>query len=222
MNRFRCRSSPFLNDEADLSVDVMRFFAIVAICLFALAPMIDGGGKGQAQHGLELRQPQVVEKKAYTDSLVSDVENVVPRSVAFKLNNYDRAQQRIRPAPTDNASQKDEQLEEKGIRFISQRAFDSAIASKRISLWVKTNDARFVFDVDRNKFRLGDEVALLYPIGDAEINEQLKSLAAVASRQPAKEWYITLPTDTVRQAAAALQAADKWVLLSAQASIIAQ
>jgi hypothetical protein len=220
MNRLRFRSSQLLSDEADLSVDVMRFFAIVAICLFALAPVIEGQGQVHIQPGPEHRQPLVIEQEAHMVSLVSNVQSVSPRTAAFESENQDGTLGQNPPAPVDGARQNDVLSEDKGIRFVNQGAFDSAIASKHISLWVVTKNARFVYDVDMHEFRPGDEFRLLYPIGEAEIGEALKRLVPQGPDHSPKRWYITLPLDTVKQASAQLRTADSWILLSAQAGII--
>jgi hypothetical protein len=220
MNRLRFRNSQLLSDEADLSVDVMRFFAIVAICLFALAPVIDGQGQVHVQQGLVHRQPLAIEQGAHMVSPVSNVQSASPQTAAFESENQDGTLGQNPPAPVDDARQNDVPSESKGIRFVSQGAFDSAIGSKSISLWVETNNARFVYDVDMHKFRPGDEFTLLYPIREAEIGEALKRLAPQGPDQTAKRWYITLPFDTVKQASAQLRTADSWILLSAQAGII--
>ena len=209
MNRLRFRNFQLVSDEADLSVDVMRFFAIVAICLFALAPVIDGQGQMHGQPSLVHFQPQGIEQKGYMVSRVSDSQSVSPRS-----------------APTESEDQhgtlgqNEVPIENKGIRFVSQAAFDGAIASKHISLWVLTNSNRFVYDVDFQKFRQGDEFTLLYPIGEAEVGEALKNLAPQGPYNSPTRWFITLPLDTVQQASAQLHAADSWILLNSQATII--
>lgn len=153
-------------------------------------------------------------------SLLSNVQSVSPRTAAFESENQDGTPGQNPPAPVDSARQIDVLRDNKGIRFVSQGAFDSAIASKSISLWVVTDNARFVYDADLHKFRPGDEFTLLYPIGEAEIGEALKNLAPQGSYNSPTRWFITLPLDTVQQASAQLHVADSWILLNSQATII--
>ena len=180
-------------EEGELHVDVMRFFAIIAVCLFAVLSAV--GGQSNDASTKTAKTPGAYEMSAPAVGAVG--------------NNDDEVGELSAP-PTSQ-----------GIRFKDHVAFQQAVVSGAVTLWKFNDQHQYQYEVESGQLLpsvLPDELFFSLDKDDA-----IKFLDRENARRGFKkidgDWYITLPKGTLSQVGKELRKAKGWVILDGSASI---
>lgn len=180
-------------EEGELPVDVMRFFAIIAVCLFAVLSAV--GDQGNDALTETAKTSGTYEMSAPTVSAAGNVDDEVE-----KLS-------------TPSTSQ--------GIRFKDHVAFQQAVVSGTVTLWKFNDQHQYQYEVESGQLLpsvMPDELFFSLDKDDA-----IKFLDRENARRGFNaiegDWYITLPKGTLSQVGKELRKAKGWVILDGSASI---
>ena len=180
-------------EEGELHVDVMRFFAIIAVCLFAVLSAV--GGKSTDALIETTKTPGTFEMSAPAVGSVGNVDDEV---------------EVVSAPPTSQ-----------GIRFKDHVAFQQAVVNGAVTLWKFNDQHQYQYEVESGQLLpsfLPDELFFSLDKDDA-----IKFLDRENARRGFNEidgdWYITLPKDTLSQVGKELRKAKGWVILDESASI---
>lgn len=183
----RLSASPM--DDSDLHVDVMRFFAIVALCLFAILPHTESPTPRHETLPLQSVAPQASIQSALSKS------TRVPESPLAHLSPTadDRPMRQLVQAPSMTA-------DAGGVRFMDANTFTAAVKNGSIRLVVHHQDANFVFDAAGTGFtRVEDMPMQLFGLAASEVPELFQQVVPKQDgvQQEAAQWFITLPKRTL-------------------------
>ena len=180
-------------EEGELHVDVMRFFAIIAVCLFAVLSAV--GGQSNDASTKAANTPGTYEMSAPAIGSVGNVGDEVGGLSA---------------PPTSQ-----------GIRFKDHVAFQQAVVSGAVTLWKFNDQHQYQYEVESGQLLpsvMPDELFFSLDKDDA-----IKFLDRENARREFNasdgDWYITLPKGTLSQVGKELRKAKGWVLLNGSASI---
>ena len=180
-------------EEGELHVDVMRFFAIIAVCLFAVLSTVGG------QSNDALRE---------TAKTPGTYEMSLP-AVGSEGNVDDEVEEASAP-PTSQ-----------GIRFKDHVAFQQAVVNGAVTLWKFNDQHQYQYEVESGQLLPSvtpDELFFSLDKDDA-----IKFLDRENARRGFNardgDWYITLPKGTLREVGKELRKAKGWVILNGSASI---
>jgi hypothetical protein len=179
-------------DEGELHVDVMRFFAVITVCLFAVLSAV-GGQSNHAQ--TQTAKSSNTHETAPSASWVGNVGDEVEELPAF---------------PTSQ-----------GMRFKDHFAFQHAVVSGAVTLWKFNAQHQYKYEVEAGQLLpsvMPDE--LFFTIDEADVIKFLEQVnSRRGSNGIDGNWYITLPKSTLSQVGQELQEAEGWVILDESASI---
>ena len=180
-------------EEGELHVDVMRFFAIIAVCLFAVLSAV--GGQSTDALTETTKTQGTFEMSAPAVGSVGNVDNEVE----------------VVPAPPTS----------QGIRFKDHLAFQQAVVNGAVTLWKFNDQHQYQYEVESGQLLpsvMPDELFFNLDKDDA-----VKFLDRENARRGFKkidgDWYITLPKGTLSQVGKELRKAKGWVILDGSASI---
>ena len=181
-------------EEGELHVDVMRFFAIIAVCLFAVLSAV-GGQRNDASTQTAKTPAGTYEMSAPALGSVGNVDDEVGEQSA---------------PPTSQ-----------GIRFKDHVAFQQAVVSGAVTLWKFNDQHQYQYEVESGQLLpsvMPDE--LFFSLGK---DDAIKFLDRENARRGFNaidgDWYITLPKGTLSQVGKELRKAKGWVILNGSASI---
>jgi hypothetical protein len=181
-------------EEGELHVDVMRFFAIIAVCLFAVLSAV--GGKSTDALTETTKTQGTFEMSAPAVGTVGDVDD----------------EGEVVSAPPTS----------KGIRFKDHVAFQQAVVNGAVTLWKFNDQHQYQYEVDSGQLLpsvVPDELFFNLDKDDA-----IKFLDRENARRGFNtiegDWYITLPKGTLSQVGKELRKAKGWVILDGSASIV--
>ena len=181
-------------EEGELHVDVMRFFAIIAVCLFAVISAV--GGQGNDASTQTAKTPGTYEMSAPAVGSVGNVD--------------DEAEELSAP-PTSQ-----------GIRFKDHVAFQQAVVNGAVTLWKFNDQHQYQYKVESGQLLpsvIPDELFFSLDEDDA-----IKFLDRENARRGFNaidgDWYITLPKGTLSQVRKELRNANGWVILDGSASVL--
>jgi hypothetical protein len=180
-------------EEGELHVDVMRFFAIIAVCLFAVLSAV--GGKSTDALTETTKTPGTFEMSAPAVGSVGNVDDEV----------------KVVSAPPTS----------QGIRFKDHVAFQQAVVNGAVTLWKFNDQHQYQYEVESGQLLpsvMPDELFFTLDKDDA-----IKFLDRENARRGFNtiegDWYITLPKGTLSQVGKELRKAKGWVILDGSASI---
>ena len=180
-------------EEGELHVDVMRFFAIIAVCLFAVLSAV--GGQSTDAQTETTKTPNTFEMSAPAVGSVGNADNEV---------------EAVSATPTSQ-----------GIRFKDHVAFQQAVVNGAVTLWKFNDQHQYQYEVESGQLLpsvMPDELFFSLDKDDA-----IKFLDRENARRGFKkidgDWYITLPKGTLSQVGKELRKAKGWVILDGSASI---
>ena len=180
-------------EDGELHVDVMRFFAIIAVCLFAVLSAVVGQSNDAPTE--TAKTPGTYEMLALAESSRGNVDDEVGELSA--------------PA----ASQ--------GMRFKDHVAFQQAVISGAVTLWKFDTQHRYQYEVESGQFLprvMPDD--LFFSLDEDDAMDFLdRENARKGFNALDGDWYITLPKGTLSQVSKELRKAKGWVILDASASI---
>ena len=181
-------------EEGELHVDVMRFFAIIAVCLFAVLSAV--GGQSTDAQTETTKTPNTFEMSAPAVGSVGNVD--------------DEAEELSAP-PTSQ-----------GIRFKDHVAFQQAVVNGAVTLWKFNDQHQYQYKVESGQLLpsvIPDELFFSLDEDDA-----IKFLDRENARRGFNaidgDWYITLPKGTLSQVRKELRNANGWVILDGSASVL--
>ena len=180
-------------EEGELHVDVMRFFAIIAVCLFAVLSAVGG---------------QSTDALTETTKTQGTFEMSAP--AVGSVGNVDNEVEVVSAPPTSQ-----------GIRFKDHVAFQQAVVNGAVTLWKFNDQHQYQYEVESGQLLpsvMPDELFFNLDKDDA-----VKFLDRENARRGFKkidgDWYITLPKGTLSQVGKELRKAKGWVILDESASI---
>ena len=180
-------------EEGELHVDVMRFFAIIAVCLFAVLSAV--GGQSNDVLRETAKTPGTFEMSAPAVGSVGNVDDEV---------------EVVSAPPTSH-----------GIRFKDHVAFQQAVVNGAVTLWKFNDQHQYQYEVESGQLLpsvMPDELFFSLDKDDA-----IKFLDRENARRGFNaiegDWYITLPKGTLSQVGKELRKAEGWVILDGSASI---
>ena len=180
-------------EEGELPVDVMRFFAIIAVCLFAVLSAV--GDQGNDALTETAKTSGTYEMSAPTVSSAGNVDDEV---------------EKLSTPPTSQ-----------GIRFKDHVAFQQAVVNGTVTLWKFNDQHQYQYEVESGQLLpsvMPDELFFSLDKDDA-----IKFLDRENARRGFNaiegDWYITLPKGTLSQVGKELRKAKGWVILDGSASI---
>ena len=180
-------------EEGELHVDVMRFFAIIAVCLFAVLSAVGG---------------QSTDALTETTETPGTFEMSAP--VVGSVGNFDDEVEVVSAPPTSQ-----------GIRFKDHLAFQQAVVNGAVTLWKFNDQHQYQYEVESGQLLpsvMPDELFFSLDKDDA-----IKFLDRENARRGFKkidgDWYITLPKGTLSQVGKELRKAKGWVILDGSAAI---
>ena len=180
-------------EEGELHVDVMRFFAIIAVCLFAALSAV--GGQSTDALTETTKTPGTFEMSAPAVGSVGNADNEV---------------EAVSATPTSQ-----------GIRFKDHVAFQQAVVNGAVTLWKFNDQHQYQYEVESGQLLpsvMPDELFFSLDKDDA-----IKFLDRENARRGFNaiegDWYITLPKGTLSQVGKELRKAKGWVILDGSASI---
>ena len=180
-------------EEGELHVDVMRFFAIIAVCLFAVLSAV--GGQSTNAQTETTKAPNTFEMSAPAVGSVGNVDDEVEEPSA---------------PPTSQ-----------GIRFKDHVAFEQAVVTGAVTLWKFNDQHRYQYEVESEQ--LLPSVMPKELFFNLDKDDAIKFLDRENARRGFKaiegDWYITLPKGTLSQVGKELRKAKGWVILDGSASI---
>ena len=173
-------------EEGELHVDVMRFFAIIAVCLFAVLSAV--GGKSTDALTETTKTPGTFEMSAPAVGSVGNVDDEV---------------EVVSAPPTSQ-----------GIRFKDHVAFQQAVVNGAVTLWKFNDQHQYQYEVESGQLLpsvMPDELFFTLDKDDA-----IKFLDRENARRGFNtiegDWYITLPKGTLSQVGKELRKAKGWVI----------
>jgi hypothetical protein len=188
--RYRAQS---VVEEGELHVDVMRFFAVIALCLFAVLSAV-GGQRDQAV-SQTAKSSDTAERSAPLTSLIRTTGDEV---------------EELSASPPSQ-----------GMRFENHFAFQQAVVSGAVTLWQINAQYQYRYEVESGQLLpsvMSDE--LFFTIGEADAIKFLdREDARRRSNAAVGDWYITLPKATLNQVGQEFRKASGWVVLDGSASI---
>ena len=180
-------------EEGELHVDVMRFFAIIAVCLFAVLSAVGGQSNDALTETAET--PGTFEMSAPAAGSVGNVDDEVEVVAA---------------PPTSH-----------GLRFRDHVAFQQAVVNGAVTLWKFNDQHQYQYEVESGQLLpnvMPDELFF-----SLEKDDAIKFLDRENGRRDFNaiegDWYITLPKGTLSQVGKKLRKAKGWVILDGSASI---
>ena len=178
-------------EEGELHVDVMRFFAIIAVCLFAVLSAV--GGQSNDALRETAKTPGTFEMSAPAVGSVGNVDDEV-----------------VAAPPTSH-----------GIRFRDHVAFQQAVVNGAVTLWKFNDQHQYQYEVESGQLLpsvMPDELFFSLDKDDA-IKFLDRENARRGFNAIEGDWYITLPKGTLSQVGKELRKAKGWVILDGSASI---
>jgi len=180
-------------EEGELHVDVMRFFAIIAVCLFAVLSAV--GGQSTDALTETTKTPGTFEMSAPAVGSVGNVDNEVEAVSATPKS--------------------------QGIRFKDHVAFQQAVVNGAVTLWKFNDQHQYQYEVESGQLLPSvtpDELFFSLSKDDAikflDRENARRGLNAIEG-----DWYITLPKGTLSQVGKELRKAKGWVILDGSAAI---
>ena len=180
-------------EEGELHVDVMRFFAIIAVCLFAALSAV--GGQSTDALTETTKTPGTFEMSAPAVGSVGNADNEV---------------EAVSATPTSQ-----------GIRFKDHVAFQQAVVNGAVTLWKFNDQHQYQYEVESGQLLpsvMPEELFFNLDKDDAikflDRENARRGLNAIEG-----DWYITLPKGTLSQVGKELRKAKGWVILDGSASI---
>ena len=180
-------------EEGELHVDVMRFFAIIAVCLFAALSAV--GGQSTDALTETTKTPGTFEMSAPAVGSVGNADNEV---------------EAVSATPTSQ-----------GIRFKDHVAFQQAVVNGAVTLWKFNDQHQYQYEVESGQLLpsvMPEELFFSLDRDDAikflDRENARRGLNAIEG-----DWYITLPKGTLSQVGKELRKAKGWVILDGSASI---
>ena len=180
-------------EEGELHVDVMRFFAIIAVCLFAALSAV--GGQSTDALTETTKTPGTFEMSAPAVGSVGNADNEV---------------EAVSATPTSQ-----------GIRFKDHVAFQQAVVNGAVTLWKFNDQHQYQYEVESGQLLpsvMPDELFFSLDRDDAikflDRENARRGLNAIEG-----DWYITLPKGTLSQVGKELRKAKGWVILDGSAAI---
>ena len=180
-------------EEGELHVDVMRFFAIIAVCLFAVLSAVGGQSKDALRE--TAKTPGTFEMSA---------------SAVGSVGNVDDEVEAVSAPPTSP-----------GLRVKDHVAFQQAVVNGAVTLWKFNDQHQYQYEVESGQLLpsvMPDELFFSIDKDDA-----IKFLDRENARRGFNaiegDWYITLPKGTLSQVGKELRKAEGWVILDGSASI---
>ena len=180
-------------EEGELHVDVMRFFAIIAVCLFAVLSAV--GGQSTNAQTETTKAPNTFEMSAPAVGSAGNADNEVEAMSA---------------TPTSQ-----------GIRFKDHVAFQQAVVTGAVTLWKFNDQHQYQYEVESGQLLpsvMPDELFFSLDKDDAikflDRENARRGLNAIEG-----DWYITLPKGTLSQVGKELRKAKGWVILDGSAAI---
>lgn len=169
-----------------LQTDIMRFMAIIALCLLAIFAMVQSLGEvAEVPPGALPVEPTPVESIQPTPDEPFAVADPVPAP----------APDPVPPAP----ARKPKPLEPQGftLRFADDTAFMTLLRQGRVALQVRRHDTTWHWRGGRFEAGgiSGDFYQLELETVPGSLREQLAHLASLAESR----WLVSLPADTRRQ-----------------------
>lgn len=200
-------------EDADLNVDVMRFFAIVALCLFAILPhtepsttsretkndRIYSGDMGSALTQKVLNaSPSVPQAESISaqglaqQTPPSSTQIVEHTEVHIPSSAIEAPQWEAIHVPSPAADQD-------SVRFLNAHTFTEAVANGSIMLIYHYHEASFFFDADEAVFKPIANMSLqIFRLAISEIPESFRRLAPLNKESDTVgQWFITLPDRTL-------------------------
>ena len=180
-------------EEGELHVDVMRFFAIIAVCLFAVLSAVGG---------------QSTDAQTETTKTPNTFEMSAP--AVGSVGNFDDEVEVVSAPPTSQ-----------GIRFKDHLAFQQAVVNGAVTLWKFNDQHQYQYEVESGQLLPSvtpDELFFTLDEADA-INFLDRENARRGSNAIDGNWYITLPKSTLNQVGQEFRKARGWVILDGSASI---
>jgi hypothetical protein len=214
-------------DDGDLNVDVMRFFAIIAMCLFAMLPHTEAprvrsetdlqqGRNMAAMAALNMKKinapaaqllqeaPSPSTDESNTRKAPNAVRSVLPVEQAVV---EDRQRLSVPAVSSITRSQREKvpavesaSEQEGGVRFLNSDAFMVAVTSGAITLIYHGPNESLVFDPAVSGFtRLGDESLQIFGLANSEVPPLFyRTLPKIQQADmSAAQWFITLPERTL-------------------------
>ena len=180
-------------EEGELHVDVMRFFAIIAVCLFAVISAV--GGQSNDASTQTAKTPGSYEMSA---------------PAAASLGNVDDEVEELSAPPTSQ-----------GIRFKDHVAFQQAVVNGAVTLWKFNDQHQYQYEVESGQ--LLPSVMPKELFFNLDKDDAIKFLDRENARRGLNaiegDWYITLPKGTLSQVGKELRKAKGWVILDGSAAI---
>ena len=180
-------------EEGELHVDVMRFFAIIAVCLFAALSAV--GGQSTDALTETTKTPGTFEMSAPAVGSVGNVDNEVEAVSATPKS--------------------------QGIRFEDHVAFQQAVVNGAVTLWKFNDQHQYQYEVESGQLLpsvMPEELFFSLDRDDAikflDRENARRGLNAIEG-----DWYITLPKGTLSQVGKELRKAKGWVILDGSAAI---
>ena len=180
-------------EEGELHVDVMRFFAIIAVCLFAALSAV--GGQSTDALTETTKTPGTFEMSAPAVGSVGNADNEV---------------EAVSATPTSQ-----------GIRFKDHVAFQQAVVNGAVTLWKFNDQHQYQYEVESGQLLpsvMPEELFFSLDRDDAikflDRENARRGLNAIEG-----DWYITLPKGTLSQVGKELRKAKGWVILDGSAAI---
>jgi len=220
-SRYRAQA---LGGEDELSVDVMRFFAVISVCLFSVLSVVGSSrGTTEMQSVKTGNVSEITTEKELTGGSASNeadhlrrllLERTTARTSASALN-----------ASAGKPIDADQPLNEEssqGLRFLDEVAFEEAVLSGAVTLWKIEDKYQYQFQVQSKKLQLRPPTSdLLFTIDAADVRSFLAKLNGVRESDIASgNWYITLPRTTLNQIGRAARKTKGWMILDERASLI--
>jgi hypothetical protein len=180
-------------EEGELHVDVMRFFAIIAVCLFAVLSAVGGQSND-----------------ALTETAKTPGTYEMPTPAVGSVGNVDEEVEELSAPSTSQ-----------GIRFKDNVAFQQAVINGAVTLWKFNDQHQYQYEVEAGELLpsvMPDELFFSLDKDDA-----IKFLERENARRGFNaidgDWYITLPKGTLSQLGKELRKVKGWVILDESASI---
>ena len=180
-------------EEGELHVDVMRFFAIIAVCLFAALSAV--GGQSTDALTETTKTPGTFEMSAPAVGSVGNADNEV---------------EAVSATPTSQ-----------GMRFKDHVAFQQAVVNGAVTLWKFNDQHQYQYEVESGQLLpsvMPEELFFSLDRDDAikflDRENARRGLNAIEG-----DWYITLPKGTLSQVGKELRKAKGWVILDGSAAI---
>jgi hypothetical protein len=220
-SRYRTQA---LGGEDELSVDVMRFFAVIAVCLFSVLSVVGSSrGTTEMQSVKTGNFSEITTEKELTGGSASNKTDQLKRLLLERRTARTSASAFNASAgkPIDTDPPLNEESSQ-GLRFLDEVAFEEAVLSGAVTLWKIEDKYQYQFQVQSKKLQLRSPTSdLLFTIDAADVRSFLAKLNGVRESDIASgNWYITLPRTTLNQIGRAARKTKGWMILDERASLI--